>query len=132
MYERFLEDQIRRRMGSGKAIVLIGPRQVGGTTLLKSILDKQEYLYLDCDDPKTRALLSEPNTQEIRSILGKHDVVFIDEAQRVKGIGMTLKIITDQFKNVQLLTNGSSSFDLRNELNEPLTGRKWEYHFNRT
>ncbi len=40
---------------------------------------------------------------------------------------MTLKIITDQFKNVQLFVSGSSSFDLGNELNEPLTGRKWEY-----
>ncbi len=38
-----------------------------------------------------------------------------------------MKIITDQFKEVQLFSSGSSSFNLANELNEPLTGRKWEY-----
>ncbi len=128
MYARYLRDQIKKRMDSGKAIVLIGPRQVGKTTLLKSILEGQEYLFLDCDDPKTRTLLTESNTQEIRTILKNHKIVFVDEAQRVKGIGLTLKIITDQFKDVQLFTSGSSSFDLRNEVSEPLTGRKWEYN----
>ncbi|MBE9511150.1 MAG: ATP-binding protein [Bacteroidetes bacterium] len=54
-------------------------------------------------------------------------IVFVDEVQRISGTGLTLKIITDQFKDVQLLVSGSSSFDLSNKLNEPLTGRKWEY-----
>ena len=57
--------------------------------------------------------------------VGSNKIIFIDEAQRVEGIGLTLKIITDQFKDVQLLVSGSSSFDLAHELNEPLTGRKW-------
>ncbi len=53
--------------------------------------------------------------------------MFIDEAQRIEGIGLTMKIITDRFKDVQLFASGSSSFDLTNKINEPLTGRKWEY-----
>ena len=57
----------------------------------------------------------------------RFDLVVLDEAQRIDNIGITLKIITDQFKNIQLLVSGSSSFDLGNKLNEPLTGRKWEY-----
>ena len=74
-----------------------------------------------------RSLLNTPNTEQIRRILGNNKLIFIDEAQRIEGIGLTLKIITDQFKDVQLLVSGSSSFDLGNALNEPLTGRKWEY-----
>jgi hypothetical protein len=86
-----------------------------------------EYLILDGDDPKTRTLLTEPNTEEIRTILGKYKFVFIDEAQRIEGIGLTMKIITDRFKDIQLFASGSFSFDLTNKINEPLTGRKWEY-----
>lgn len=127
MYLRYLEKEIKKRIGSGKAIVLIGPRQVGKTTLIETILKSKDYLLLDGDDPKTRVLLTEPNTEEIRSILGKYKYVFIDEAQRIKGIGLTMKIITDRFKGIQLFTSGSSSFDLSNQINEPLTGRKWEY-----
>lgn len=127
MYSRTLENTIKEKINSGKAIVLIGARQVGKTTLIKNILDNYEYLFLDADDPTIRNLLSNPNTEEIRSILANNKTVFLDEAQRIEGIGLTLKIITDQFKDVQLFVSGSSSFDLGNKLNEPLTGRKWEY-----
>ncbi len=127
MYSRYLRERIEKRIGSGKAIVVIGPRQVGKTTLIETILNAKDYLLLDGDDPKTRTLLTEPNTEQIRTILGKHKIVFIDEAQRIDGIGLTMKIITDRFKDIQLFTSGSSSFDLSNKINEPLTGRKWEY-----
>jgi predicted AAA+ superfamily ATPase len=127
MYLRYLEKIINKRVGSGKAIVLIGSRQVGKTTLIETILKNKDYLLLDGDDPRTRTLLTEPNTEQIRSILGGYKYIFIDEAQRIKGIGLTMKIITDRFKDVQLFTSGSSSFDLSNQINEPLTGRKWEY-----
>lgn len=128
MYTRYLKQIIEKRIDSGKAIVVIGPRQVGKTTLIESILESKNYLLLNGDDPKTRTILTEPNTEQIRTILGKYKYVFIDEAQRIDGIGITMKIITDRFKNVQLFTSGSSSFDLANKINEPLTGRKWEYH----
>ncbi|MFW5983514.1 MAG: ATP-binding protein, partial [bacterium] len=127
MIKRYLESTIRNKINTGKAIVLVGARQVGKTTLLKIILNDLEYLFLDGDDPTVRSLLSNPNTEQIRTIIGDNKHIFLDEAQRIQGIGLTLKIITDQFKHVQLLVSGSSSFDLGNELNEPLTGRKWEY-----
>jgi len=127
MYSRLLRDKIINRIGLGKAIIVIGPRQVGKTTLIESILDSKDYLLLDGDDPKTRTLLTEPNTEEIRSIIGNYKNVFIDEAQRIEAIGLTMKIITDRFKDVQLFASGSSSFDLSNRINEPLTGRKWDY-----
>lgn len=127
MYLRSISERINSRIDSGKAIIVMGPRQVGKTTLIESILESKEYLLLNGDDPKTRTLLSEPNTEQIKAILGKYKYVFIDEAQRINGIGLTMKIITDKFKEVQLFASGSSSFDLSNKLNEPLTGRKWEY-----
>lgn len=127
MYQRIIENIIKEKINSGKAIVLVGARQVGKTTLINKILERKECLFLDADDPTVRILLTNPNTQQIRSLIGNHKTIFIDEAQRIREIGITLKIITDQFKDVQLFVSGSSSFYLGNLLNEPLTGRKWEY-----
>ena len=127
MFDRTIVNTIKEKINSGKAIVVVGARQVGKTTLLKEILKDMDYLFLDGDDPLTRNLLQSPTTEQIRTFIGDYKYVFLDEAQRIPGIGLTLKIITDQFKDVQLFVSGSSSFDLGNELNEPLTGRKWEY-----
>ena len=127
MYQRTLSNNIVKRLGSGKAIVLLGPRQVGKTTLIKNLVGLDNYLFLDGDDPQIRALLDQPNTADIKNIIGKNKTVFIDEAQRITNIGLTAKIIVDQIKDVQLIISGSSSFDLHNLTNEPLTGRKWEY-----
>jgi len=127
MIKRALKQTINQKLGKGKAIILIGPRQVGKTTLINSILESKEHLFLDGDDPAVRALLTNPNTEQLRSIIGGHEIIFIDEAQRIENIGVTLKIITDQFKQVQLLVSGSSALELNNQTSEPLTGRKWEY-----
>ncbi|MCH8488246.1 MAG: ATP-binding protein [Candidatus Cyclonatronum sp.] len=127
MYKRTLQASIEKRIGSGKAIIVTGPRQVGKTTLMTTILRGTPFLFLNGDDPSTREMLGGADTGRIRSILGTYNRVFIDEAQRIPDIGQTMKIITDQFKQVQLFASGSSSFDLANQLNEPLTGRKWEY-----
>ena len=127
MINRSIQSKITAKIGKGKAIIIVGPRQVGKTTLIKNVLDKKEYLFLDADDPTTRNLLTDPNTEQLKSIIGKSKIVFIDEAQRIENIGITLKIITDQFKDVQLMVSGSSAFELTSKINEPLTGRKWEY-----
>ncbi len=127
MLKRHLEAVLKSKINRGKAIILVGARQVGKTTLIKSVLEESEYLFLDGDDPTVRNLLAGPNTEQIKTLIGDSKIIFLDEAQRIPGIGITLKVITDQFKQVQLLVSGSSSFDLGNELNEPLTGRKWEY-----
>jgi len=127
MINRTIQAQLEARFFKGKAILLTGARQVGKTTLLKQILAGKPHLFLDGDDPIVRKLLESPNTEEIRRLVGNHKLVYLDEAQRIPGIGLTLKIITDQLPEIQLLVSGSSSFDLRNQLEEPLTGRKWEY-----
>ena len=127
MIERTLSKKIAGKVGRGKAIMVIGPRQVGKTTLIQAALQNEEYLFFDGDDPVTRTILDTPNTEQIKSLLGDKKIIFIDEAQRINRIGLTMKIMVDQFKDVQLWISGSSSFSLFNELNEPLTGRKWEY-----
>jgi len=74
-----------------------------------------------------RRLLDSPNTEQLRQILGNSRLVFIDEAQRIANIGLTAKIIIDQFQEKQLILSGSSSFNLSTTMEEPLTGRKWSY-----
>lgn len=127
MFCRTISNLIRTKIGKGKAIVVMGPRQVGKTTLINQLLSGQKHLFLNADDPVTRQSLTNPSTEQLRSIVGANTLVFLDEAQRIPNIGLTLKIIADQFKDVQLLVSASSSFELGNEINEPLTGRKWEY-----
>ena len=130
MISRLLQKTIESRLFAGKAIIVIGARQVGKSTLFKLILEKQDYkaLQLNCDEPEVRNMLSNINTAELRLLIADNRIVVIDEAQRVENIGMTLKLITDNFPEVQLLVTGSSSFELQDKLNEPLTGRKYEYH----
>jgi predicted AAA+ superfamily ATPase len=128
MITRELEKLIRAKMNKGKAIMLLGPRQTGKTTLmLKIASETSEFLLLNCDDPIVREQLDNANTETIRRLLGKNNLIFIDEAQRIKNAGLTLKLIADTFRNIQLLVSGSSSFELTDKINEPLTGRKWEY-----
>ena len=130
MITRQLQETIESRMFAGKAIIVTGARQVGKSTLLKMIVDKQDKpaLQLNCDEPEVKDMLADMNTAELRLLIGANKIVAIDEAQRVENIGMTLKRITDNFPDVQLLVTGSSSFELQDRLNEPLTGRKYEYH----
>ncbi len=127
MFKRTLSATLANKLGRGKAIILVGPRQVGKTTLINELLKSKKFLFLNADDPVTRQILTNPSTDQLKTLLGTYTLVFLDEAQRIPNIGLTLKIITDQFKAVQLLVSGSSSFELGNQLNEPLTGRKWEY-----
>ena len=129
MYKRDLQSVIQERCFQGKAIILLGARQVGKTTLLKKIIQEQhvDALYLNCDEPQTISALTNCNLKELQMIVGANKFVVIDEAQKVDNIGLTLKLIVDNMPDVQVVATGSSAFELRNCLNEPLTGRKFEY-----
>ena len=128
MIERSLDKLIAEKLFKGKAIVLIGARQVGKTTLLKNLVKGMDSLiWLNGDDIEVRTLLQNVSTMKLKSLLGKNKTLVIDEAQRIENIGLKMKLVTDNFVDVQLILTGSSSFDLANKINEPLTGRKWEY-----
>jgi predicted AAA+ superfamily ATPase len=128
MISRDLASNLKDKLHKGKVIVLIGPRQVGKTTLIHSLLANNSYLFLDGDDTTVVEILSNANTETLKSIIGKYKYVFIDEAQRIPNIGLKLKIMVDQLKDVQVIVSGSSAFDINNATQEPLTGRKFEYH----
>jgi len=128
MIARILEKNIKTKFFKGKAIILLGPRQVGKTTLLKKMATNlKDTLWLNADNFEVQTLFETPSSSRFKAIIKKHKVLIIDEAQNIKDIGLKLKIITDELKEVQLIATGSSAFDLSNELNEPLTGRKFEY-----
>lgn len=129
MISRSIEKQISGRFFSGKAIIITGPRQSGKTTLVMKLLRpyNEDCLIINGDDPVSERLFNRPNTEQIRQLIGKNKFVFIDEAQRIPFIGLTSKLITDTFKEVQLILSGSSSFELLNQTQEPLTGRKWTF-----
>lgn len=128
MIFRDLAANLEAKLHKGKVIVLIGPRQVGKTTLVNSILKDKEYLFLDGDDNTVTETLANANTEILKSIIGNHKYIFIDEVQRIPNIGLKLKIIVDQIKDVQVIVSGSSSLDINNATQEPLTGRKFEFH----
>ena len=127
MIVRDLIDRIRDRLNKGKAIVLVGPRQVGKTTLIKTLLKDISYLFLDGDDSVVMDALANANTETLKSIIGNYKYVFIDEVQRIPNIGLKLKIIVDQIKDVQVIVSGSSVLDIHDLTQEPLTGRKFEF-----
>lgn len=126
---RKLYNTIIQRLQPQKALILLGPRQVGKSTILNEIGKNSNFklLKLDCDDTHTRSRLQDHTLPNLKNLVGDAELLLIDEAQRVKNIGLTLKIIIDQIKKPRILVLGSSAFDLANEINEPLTGRKWEF-----
>ncbi|MBN1819693.1 MAG: ATP-binding protein [Prolixibacteraceae bacterium] len=129
MITRFLESEIEKQLYKGKAIIVLGARQTGKTTLFQKIAEnKKNTLWLNADDADTVALFENSSSSRLKAVLSPYKLIFIDEAQRISDIGIKLKLITDQIKEIQLLATGSSAFELANKINEPLTGRKWEYN----
>ena len=97
MIIRRLEENIMKRWRSGKAIVVLGARQVGKTTLLRHILNAQElpYLWLNGDEPDVQALFQNASTDRLKIFFGNASIIVIDEAQRIPDIGLRLKLITE-------------------------------------
>ena len=129
-YERAVQPAVEAALFKGKVIVIYGARQVGKTTLCRAILrdHPENAIYLNCDEPDIRSALTERTSTELRALIGSKTLVVIDEAQRVRNIGLTLKLLVDNFPGIQVIATGSSSFALSNEIVEPLTGRKVEFH----
>ena len=130
--KRDLQTVLEQKIGKGKVLVLIGPRQVGKTTLLKTILStldiKNSVQYWNCDEIDVRNIFSKESSSYFKSLVGTSKFIVIDEAQRVQNIGLILKILHNNFPDVQFTVTGSSSLDLSNTIKEPLTGRKFEYN----
>jgi len=128
--QRQLEGVIKNSLFKGRIIVVYGARQVGKTTLVKKVAQDlgEPFGYLNCDELDVLSKFSKAdNSLALRRLMGENRLVIIDEAQRVLNIGLKLKILIDQYPEIQLLVTGSSSLDLANETAEPLTGRSDEF-----
>lgn len=128
MITRQVENQIKHRLGNGKAIIVMGPRQVGKTTLLSQLFkERTDVLWLSGDDSDVQEMMSSMTAARMKMLLGNKKVLIIDEAQRFSDIGLRLKVVIDQLPDVQVVATGSSSFQQASKVNEPLTGRKREF-----
>jgi predicted AAA+ superfamily ATPase len=126
---RELEQLINNRLFQKKAIIIVGPRQVGKTTLLNQVAQSsgKKTLFLNCDEPDVRRKLDLPTSTQLKALIANAELILIDEAQRVRDIGITLKLMIDNFKEKQIIVTGSSALELSNSISESLTGRKFEY-----
>ncbi|MCX6269343.1 MAG: ATP-binding protein [Bacteroidetes bacterium] len=129
MVKRLLERKLSERFSDSKALIITGPRQSGKTTLVRLFVDqrKEPCLWWTGDDFEVRSMLSNITVARLKSIIGNNHVLVIDEAQRIENIGLCIKMIVDNIPDVKVIATGSSAFELANRINEPLTGRKWEY-----
>lgn len=130
MIRREQTNYAKARLFKGKALLVFGPRQVGKTTFVQNLIAdlNKKTLFLNGDESDVLVLFENPNVTKLKSIIGDNEILVIDEAQRIINIGIVVKIIVDQIKSVQVIATGSSSFELANKLNEPLTGRKYEMY----
>lgn len=129
MINRLLEKLLAKKMADKKAVILLGPRQAGKTTLITQFTQtgKEKPLIWNGDEADIRTMLESSTSAKLKNLIGGHKLLIIDEAQRIKNIGLCIKLIVDNIPGVKIIATGSSAFELANKINEPLTGRKWEY-----
>ncbi len=127
--KRLITKDIKNKLTSGKAIIIYGPRQVGKTTLIKKIKEdsKDNILFVSGEDRFVREWLSSQSIEILKKNLESYGMLIIDEAQYVNKIGLNIKLIIDHIKDIKIIATGSSSFELANQVGEPLVGRKWQY-----
>jgi len=115
---------------SNKVVIIYGARQVGKTTLANQIVSELNLktLKINADEKKYIDVLSSCDLNQLKSLVSGYELLFIDEAQRVENIGVNLKILADNLKDLKIIVTGSSAFDLANKIKEPLTGRTWTYN----
>lgn len=126
MIERYLTRQITEHLKPGQVTILFGARRVGKTTLLNMITElikDQEVLILNGEDYDVAQVLSSSQQETLKNLVSGYSHVFIDEAQNIPNIGQNLKLLIDSQPHIAVLASGSASFDLRNRIGEPLTGR---------
>lgn len=129
MIPRIIQSHIQGDFFKGKIIHIPGARQVGKTTLMDKISAEisAKIIWLNGDEPDVRQMFHQATSTQLGNMIGDRRVVIVDEAQRIENIGISLKLLVDNFPDKQIIATGSSAFDLANKINEPLTGRKIEY-----
>ena len=129
LFERNIEPKIKNLLFKKRAILIFGPRQAGKTTLAKKIISEfgTDGEYFNCEESGVRKHFIVGDPGALKDLVKDKKIVVFDEAQTIENIGVILKVFIDTYPNVQIITTGSSSFDLANKINEPLTGRAFEF-----
>lgn len=131
MINRQIENEILEKMNALKKVfILYGARQVGKSTLAKSIIKKSgmKTLSIDGDLNEHLDILTSRDKTKLGLLAEGNELLFIDEAQRFPDIEINLKILHDHFPDLKILLTGSSAIDISDKTKEPLTGRTWTYH----
>ena len=131
MIPRIIQQEIEKNLFKNKVLLLIGARKIGKTTLLKQVLQNctEKSLWLNADESDIKRKLENATTStQLLQLFGNAKLIVIDEAQQVEDIGLKLKLVIDTNPELQIIATGSSAFELLQKSNEPLTGRKKEYH----
>ena len=128
--KRDIDCFFKKRMFGGKVLIVYGPRQAGKTTAIEHYLGENsltgETLTFSGDESADREVLADAPVEKLRLLIGRKRIVFIDEAHKIPSIGVVLKRFSDKIKDVQVIASGSSSEELAEKTEEPLTGRKFE------
>jgi predicted AAA+ superfamily ATPase len=127
--QRSLQQSIEKWLFRNKVLIIYGARQVGKTTLVREMLKQfpSDSLYLNCETFSVQQSLQSTDPERLKEVIGRVRLAVLDEAQRIENIGLILKILHDNVPELQIIATGSSSFDLSNKINEPLTGRAIEF-----
>jgi predicted AAA+ superfamily ATPase len=126
---RFIQSDIVKKIQPQKAVIIYGPRQVGKTTLLNQILQetKEDYMFVSGEDRAVSEWLGSGSIEKLKTYLGAKRLLVVDEAQKIREIGLNFKLLVDHIPGVKILATGSSSFELADHIGEPLVGRKWQF-----
>jgi len=125
MKDRFLNNSLRECLAHSPAVVLLGARQVGKTTLAKAVSQDMNAIYLDLESPEDVLKIS-----DARAYFSAHSdkLIILDEVQRQPDLFMTLRGVIDSNREKgrrtgQFLLLGSASMDLMRQSSESLAGR---------
>lgn len=128
MITRAIEDRINNALAKKKAVTIMGPRQVGKSTLANAIIPKDaKVLEINGDNTDVQTMFVNVDEAKMKILIGNSDFLFVDEAQKIENVGNMLKIVAEKFKDVKIIVTGSSAFKLAEAVNESLTGRKREF-----
>ncbi|MHC4871971.1 MAG: ATP-binding protein [Planctomycetota bacterium] len=127
MIERIYKYHLIESLKPGRAWILYGPRRAGKTFLFKHLLSDYQGKILEAtgEDLIIRNALESESVEHIKSFFSAYDLIFIDEAQKINNVGLGLKMLVDNCPEIKVIATGSSSFELANQVGEPLTGRKF-------
>jgi predicted AAA+ superfamily ATPase len=117
---------LKTTLKPGKVVVIYGARRTGKTTLIKEFLkgEADPYLLVSGEDITIQTYLSSQSLEKLKAFVGSNRLLVVDEAQKVRNIGLNLKLIIDHIPDIRIIATGSSSFDHARSIGEPLTGRK--------